>query len=199
MLNMPWFVNAMISFGPVPWYKVVEWMVQTIAWIVLLMTFSLTYRHNARVRASDVLLKFLERFTALGPKLAFLEYKKNCYEPVKGLLQRFDNDRDNLSESERATLRDIDECIQFLYVVSLHAGKTIYFPSGRRRIDRRYDSLMPQAFYYYLDKLNDDKDRPDLCQYLKSFYPEFSTWLRKNANALAHDRSPESARKSGEK
>jgi hypothetical protein len=88
----------------------------------LLLSFLITYRHNVRVRASDPLLKLEEHFNTLGSKLAFLEYKQTCYQPIKDILTRFMAGPDNLSEGERKTLSDIDECIRFLYSCSESIG-----------------------------------------------------------------------------
>lgn len=52
-----------------------KWAVQILSGIFLLLSFLITYRHNARVRASDLLLELEEHFNTLGSKLAFLEYK----------------------------------------------------------------------------------------------------------------------------
>jgi hypothetical protein len=181
--------SALIALGrfmaELPWPQIAKWVVQTGAGFFLLSSFLITYRHNAKVRASDLLLKLDEHFNILGAKLAFLEYKQTCYEPVKGILASFSQDPDRLSENERATLRDIDECIRFLYICSLHVGKKIHYPRRRGWTDFLYSTRIPHAYYYYFNKLNDRKDRPELYRYLQLFFPAFSAWLRTNAEILA--------------
>lgn len=162
-----------------------KWVIQTFSGIFLLLSFLLTYRHNVKVRGSDLLLKLEEHFNSLGSKLAFLEYKRTCYEPIKGILVAFGQDPDLLSESERRTLQDIDECIRFLYICSLHAGEKIHLLDGRRLRDVLHPSRLPHAYYYFLNKLNDKKHRPELYDYVRRFYPTLSGWLHRNEEALA--------------
>ncbi len=167
--------------GP-QWVAAAKWAIQVLSGLFLLSTFLLTYLQNAKVRAADLLLKLEERFNGLGSKLAFLEYKRECYDPIKGILTSFSKDPDSLSERERDTLRDIDECIRFFYICSLHAG-------GKLRSIRRNQwttSRLPHAYYYYLDKLNDQENRPELYEYLRRFYPNLSNWLDRNKLVLAH-------------
>jgi hypothetical protein len=166
--------------------QAVKWVIQTFSGIFLLFSFLLTYRHNVKVRSSDLLLKLEEHFNSLGSKLAFLEYERTCYEPIKGILVAFGQDSDLLSESERKTLGDIDECLRFLYICSLHAGEKVHLLDGRRLWDVLHPSRLPHAYYYYLNKLNDNEHRPELYEYVRRFFPAFSAWLHRNEDALAY-------------
>jgi hypothetical protein len=167
-----------------------KWLIQTFSGIFILLSFLLTYRHNVKVRASDLLLKLEEHFNNLGAKLDFLEYKRNCYEPIKGIIVAFSRDPDLLSETERTTLRDIDECIRFLYICSLHAGQNISVPGRKRLRNVLHPSRLPQAYYYYFNKLNDKSVRPELYEYVRRFFPTFSEWLDRNEDALAYRDKP---------
>ncbi len=161
-----------------------KWAVQIVSGTFLLLSFLITYRHNVRVRASDLLLKLEEHFNMLGSKLAFLEYKKTCYEPIKDILVRFIECPDNLSESERKTLSDIDDCIRFLYICTLQSGQRIEL-SGSWWKTFFNPSRLPHAYHYYLHKLNDKKDRPELVRYVGALFPTLSGWLSRNKDALA--------------
>jgi hypothetical protein len=166
------------------WVAIAKWSVQVVSGFFLLATFLLTYRQNAKVRAADLLLKLEERFNSLGSKLAFLEYKRNCYDPIKGILTSFSQDPDNLSESERQTLRDIDECIRFFYICSLHAGETVHSLRRSRWSALLTTSRLPHAYYYYLKKFHDPENRPELGEYVRRFYPNLWKWLDRNKSAL---------------
>ena len=177
---------AVCQRTPVPvWVQGAKWGVQTISGIFLLLSFLITYRHSVKVRAGDLLLKLEETFNKLGSKLDFLEYKQTCYEPIKGILARFRENPDNLLENERRTLGDIDECIRFLYICSLHAGEKIHYVGERPWTHFLYPSRLPHAYYYYLNKLNDNAGRPELYAYVRDFFPAFSTWLTRNKDVLA--------------
>lgn len=179
-----------------PLAQTAKWIVQTFSGVFLLLSFLLTYRHNVQVRASDLLLKLEEHFNSLGSKLAFLEYKQTCYEPIKGILVAFGQDPDLLSENERKTLGDIDECIRFLYICSLHAGDKIHLLGRRRLWDFLHPSRLPHAYYYYLNKLNDKKHRPELYEYVRRFFPALSAWLHRNQDSLAYPEIPKKQPKS---
>jgi len=166
------------------WVPIAKWSVQFLSGFFILLSFLITYRHNVKVRASDLLLKLEEHFTTLGSKLDFLEFKQTCYEPIKGILVAFCKDPDLLSESERSTLRDIDECIRFLYICSLHAGEKVKLSTGNRIWSMLHPSRLPHAYYYYLNKLNDKELRPELYEYVRRFFPTFSAWLDRNEDAL---------------
>jgi hypothetical protein len=81
-----YLIQEMHPSGDTGWIVFAKWAVQVISGAFLLLSFLLTYRHNVRVRASDLLLKLEDHFNALGPKLFFLEYKQTCYDPVKDIL-----------------------------------------------------------------------------------------------------------------
>jgi len=167
------------------WVVFAKWAFQIISGAFLLLSFLITYRHNVRVRASDLLLKLEEHFNTLGSKLAFLEYKQTCYEPIKDILTRFTARPDNLSEGERKTLSDIDECIRFLYICTLQSGNKIQ-SNRSSRIAFFNPSRLPHAYHYYLNKLNDQVGRPELVAYVRAFFPTLSAWLRRNEDVLAH-------------
>ena len=187
---MPTFLNVNAGPAETHWAEAVKWIIQTVSGVFLLGTFLLTYRHNVRVRASDLLLKLEEHFNALGSKLCFLEYKKTCYDPIKGIFTRFCDNPDDLSEAERHTLADIDECIRFLYICSLHAGNRIARRGKSRWYDFVHSSRIPHAYYYYLNIMNDKDHRPELYAYVRRYFPILSRWLETNKDGLAYAFSP---------
>jgi hypothetical protein len=153
--------------------------------IFLLSSFLLTYRLSVHVRAGDLLLKLEDAFSKLGAKLAFLEYRKTCYEPVRDILRKCYETPDELNEAERQTMRDMDEVIRFLYLCTLHAGDTIH-PPPKTTIGRLVrPSRLPQAYYFYLGRLTDATDRAELCNYIRKWYPRLHYWLQRNGSALA--------------
>jgi hypothetical protein len=156
-----------------------------ISGIFLLASFVLTYRLSVHVRAGDLLLKLEDAFSKLGSKLAFLEYRKTCYEPVREILRKASKAPDELTEGERQTMQHMDEVIRFLYLCTLHAGDTVYPPpkSAFGRLVR--PSRLPQAYYFYLRRLTDTKDRKELCEYIEACYPRLHSWLLRNQRALA--------------
>lgn len=156
-----------------------------ISGIFLLGTFVLTYRLSVHVRAGDLLLKLEDAFSKLGAKLAFLEYKKTCYEPVREILRKCYQSPDELNEAERQTMRDMDEVIRFLYLCTLHAGDTIHRPATTVLGRLVRPSRLPQAYYFYLGRLTDATDRAELCDYIKAWYPRLHYWLTRNRDALA--------------
>jgi hypothetical protein len=161
------------------------WSKLAIPIVVLLVTYIFTYRYNVEVRAGDLVLKLEEAFIKLGRKLAFLEYR-SCYDGyVQNIFKRCVKNPDELEEHERSTLEDLDQCIRFLYVCALLAGDKIdsagkmgfkgwFFPSR----------LIPQAYYFYLNQLNDQKNRSDLGLYVGTFFPVLREWLDRNSAAL---------------
>jgi hypothetical protein len=157
--------------------------------LLLLLTFVVTYIHNVNVRAGDLLLKLEETFSKLGSKLTFLEYKATCYDPIKGILRQCISDSNLLQEEERNTLGDLDQCIRFLYICSLLAGDKIH-AKGKTPILKRWTRSLrpsrhlPLAYYYYLNRLNDHQDRPELCEYVERFFPLMRGWLERNGEAL---------------
>jgi hypothetical protein len=183
----PEIINNLNPCSPgSPWIGVLTWAVPIGSGFFLLATFLLTYMHNVNVRAGDLLLKLEDAFNKLGPKLAFLEYKVCCYEPVKGILQQCVDDSDQLQETERKTLEDMDQCIRFLYICTLHAGDKI-FRLGEMSGWRRFfypSRFVPQAYYYYLNRLNDETGRPELYCYIRTFFPIMRQWLDRNKEAL---------------
>ena len=106
--------------------ELIKWGIPSISAVFLLVTFLMTYLHNMNVRAGDLLLKLEEAFVKLGSKLAFLEYKATCYDPdIKRILDVSVPNPDSLKEWERRYLEDVDQCIRFLYICTLHAGTKI--------------------------------------------------------------------------
>jgi hypothetical protein len=147
------------------WVVFVKWAAQILSGLFLLLSFLVTFRHNVRVRASDLLLKLEEHFNTLGSKLAFLEYRQTCYQPIKDIFVRFVDCPDSLSESERKTLSDIDDCIRFLYICTLQSGDKINL-TGSWWNTFFNQSRLPHAYHYYLNKLNDEEGRPELVRYV---------------------------------
>jgi hypothetical protein len=164
--------------------QTLKWAVQMLSGLFIFMSFLLTYRHSVNVRAGDLLLKLEEAFKTLGMKLGFLEFPKTCYDPIKGILVKFMQDPDYLDQDERSTLADIDTCIRFLYLCTLHTGDTIPTAEGKDWRRFFYGTRVPQAFYYYLNKLNDQQNRPELYSYIRKYYPTLARWLDKNQRAL---------------
>lgn len=156
-----------------------------ISGLFLLGTFLLTYRLSVHVRAGDLLLKLEDAFSRLGAKLAFLEYRKTCYEPVREILRKAYTAPDELNEAERQTMRDMDEVIRFLYLCTLHAGDTIHPPAKTAFGRLVRPSRLPQAYYFYLRRLTDKTERAELCEYIQQWYPRLHTWLGRNSSALA--------------
>lgn len=162
-----------------------------IAWTTLLSgiflfgTFVLSYRLSVYVRAGDLLLKLEDAFSRLGAKLAFLEYEKTCYWPVRDILRKGTSAPDELNEAERETMRDMDEVIRFLYLCTLHAGDRIHAPARTALGRLVWPSRLPQAYYFYLGRLRDAKRRKELTEYIKAWYPRLHVWLDKNSDVLA--------------
>jgi len=167
--------------------QLIKWAIPSISAVFLLVTFLMTYLHNMNVRAGDLLLKLEEAFVKLGSKLAFLEYKATCYDPdIKRILGVSVPNPDSLKEWERGYLEDVDQCIRFLYICTLHAGTKIP-PKGKGRLKQFFFPwrLVPKAYYFYLDKLNDEKkERPELRKYVERYFPLLDDWLRCNQVAL---------------
>jgi uncharacterized membrane protein YkgB len=123
----------------------------------------------------------------LGSKLAFLEYKATCYDPdIKRILDVSVETPDSLNEWERRYLEDVDQCIRFLYICTLHAGTKIP-PKGSWSWKQFFFPwrLVPKAYYFYLDKLVDEKkQRPELHKYVAKYFPLLNDWLLRNQVAL---------------
>ena len=174
--------------------QVIKWAVPSISAVFLGVTFLLTYRHNMNVRAGDLLLKLEEAFVKLGSKLAFLEYKATCYDPdIKRILEVSVSNPDSLKEWQRRYLEDVDQCIRFLYICTLLAGTKIP-PTHKGKVRQAFGTvkqfflpwrLVPKAYYFYLDKLVDEKnERPELRKYVWRYFPLLDHWLRRNRVAL---------------
>jgi hypothetical protein len=129
-----------------PWAAVVQSLVAVLSGVLLVTIGLLTYAHNVRVRAGDLLLKLEEAFGRLGSNLAFLEYKATCYDGyVQTILKRATDVPDSLDERQRRTLEDVDQCIRFLYICTLHAGETIP-RKGKRSLTRFLSGFEGQPF-----------------------------------------------------
>jgi hypothetical protein len=126
-------------------------------------------------------------FVKLGSKLAFLEYKGTCYEPdIKRILAVSVSDPDSLNEGERKYLEDVDQCIRFLYMCTLLAGTEIPL-NGKGKVKQFFLPwrLVPKAYYFYLNKLVDEKtERPELRTYVERYFPLLNGWLKHNQVAL---------------
>ena len=171
---------------------IIKWAIPSLSAVIVLVTFLMTYSHNMNVRAGDLLLKLEEVFVKLGSKLAFLEYKRTCYDPdIKRILKVSVDDPDSLNEWERRYLEDVDQCIRFLYTCTLHAGRTIPLKENAERKQSFFRwqlfpwRLVPQAYYFYLNKLVDEKrERPELVRYVETYFPLLNDWLKANQVAL---------------
>jgi hypothetical protein len=143
-----------------------------------------TYRQNSRVQASNLLLKLEEHFNQLGSKLLFLEYAKTCYAPIAPLLTQCMADPDSLSETERQTLMDVDECIRFLFICALNAPQRLHYIDQWPWTWLGSYSQLPYAYVFYLNVLNDEKTRPELFKYVSNYFPQLRYWLGRNNNVL---------------
>lgn len=170
------------------WNIAARWVFPVISGLFISITFLSTYWYNVSVRKGDLLLKLEDAFIKLGSNLAFLEYKKTCYDPdVKRILQRCTDSPGSLDLDERKMLEDVDQCIRFLYMCTLVAGKKIS-PYGKEGWRQFFfpSSVVPQAYYFYLDRLNDRKEyRPELRSYIEKYFRLLDDWLSLNKDALA--------------
>jgi hypothetical protein len=148
------------------WNGFAKWTFPILSGMFVLITFLLTYWYNLNVRAGDLLLKLEEAFTKLGSNLAFLEYKTTCYDPVKDIFQKCNDNVDSLTERERKTLEDMDACIRFLFICTIHAGNRV---------------CPAQAGWL---KRKDQELRPELYDYVRKFFPTMEPWLKRNKEAL---------------
>jgi hypothetical protein len=166
------------------WNGFAKWTFPILSGMFVLITFLLTYWYNLNVRAGDLLLKLEEAFTKLGSNLAFLEYKTTCYDPVKDIFRKCNDNVDSLTERERKTLEDMDACIRFLFICTIHAGNRVC-PAQAGWLKRKFfPSRVPKAYYYYLNRLNDQELRPELYDYVRKFFPTMEPWLKRNKEAL---------------
>jgi hypothetical protein len=167
--------------------QLIKWGIPSLSGAFLLITFLMTYLHNMNVRAGDLLLKLEDAFVKLGSKLAFLEYKGTCYEPdIKRILAVSVSHPDSLNEGERKYLEDVDQCIRFLYMCTLLAGTKIPL-NGKGKVKQFFLPwrLVPKAYYFYLDKLVDEKtERSELRTYVEKYFPLLNGWLKHNQVAL---------------
>ncbi|MEO8736970.1 MAG: hypothetical protein ABI380_10565 [Edaphobacter sp.] len=180
-----WDIVAKLISG---WDIAAKWVVPILSGLFISITFLMTYWYNVSVRAGDLVLKLEEAFIKLGSNLAFLEYKETCYDgDVQSILQRCTDSAGLLDPRQRKTLEDVDQCIRFLFICTLLAGKKIPF-HGKRRLRQFFfpSRLVSRAYYFYLDRLSDRKNyRPELRRYIKKYFRLLDEWLLDNKEALA--------------
>lgn len=130
-----------------------------------------TFRKQLKLRAADILMQVEEEFRKIQPTLERLDNLRTYQETFQSTLSKVvTTGLPSLDDPEVSILFEIDKCLRFFY-----------FCTTLNRYLGVDQGVLAKAYYYYLRALADDKNRPELYEYMRISYPTLFAWTQRSS------------------
>jgi hypothetical protein len=122
------------------------------------------YLKGLRLEGAKILLTMEEEFREILPTYSLIEGQHPYQAIVAPLLRKIDAGQP-LNAEEQAVVDRLDRCFRFFYLCSV-LNRDLGVDEG----------ALNRAYYHYIGDLLDE-NRPELCAYLREFYPRLCRWI----------------------